>query len=225
MSILNKHGQNLLGRDFIVGDMHGCYQEFIDCLLAVNFDPWADRCFSVGDLIDRGPDSLSCLELIEKPWFFPVLGNHEDLAYKAINGGFRENSLWCQNGGDWMSDLDERAFERARALIQATAHLPLAIEVKVAGGRIGVTHADCPHDWNDISIKGEGLKHSLIWSRAKALSPAEATSTVVGIDLVFHGHTPEDTVTYKHNSVFIDTGCVYGNNLTLIRIDNLLEVK
>lgn len=34
---------------------------------------------SVGDLVDRGPDSIGCLKLLEAPWFHAVMGNHEQL--------------------------------------------------------------------------------------------------------------------------------------------------
>ena len=42
----------------------------MQALLNVDFDFEVDRVFSVGDLIDRGPDSLKCLELVLNKWFF-----------------------------------------------------------------------------------------------------------------------------------------------------------
>ena len=51
------------GRDWIVGDVHGCFQTLRQALAAIDFEPGRDRLFSVGDLIDRGPHSneaLSC---------------------------------------------------------------------------------------------------------------------------------------------------------------------
>ena len=65
------------GRDFCIGDLHGCRQMLDQLLTAVDFDPQRDRLFSVGDLIHRGPESAACLCLAEQPWFFPVMGNHE----------------------------------------------------------------------------------------------------------------------------------------------------
>lgn len=60
------HSTNTQGRDFIVGDMHGC-RAMIDTLLAhVGFDGSRDRLFSVGDLVDRGPDSEGCLDLLHR---------------------------------------------------------------------------------------------------------------------------------------------------------------
>ena len=76
------------GRDYVVGDLHGCRQLLDQLLEFVDFSPENDRLFSVGDLIDRGSDSLGCLALLEKPWFYAVRGNHEemllDFAWKYI---------------------------------------------------------------------------------------------------------------------------------------------
>jgi serine/threonine protein phosphatase 1 len=37
-----------------------------------HFDPYKDLLICVGDLIDRGPDSLQCLQLLKRPWFKTV---------------------------------------------------------------------------------------------------------------------------------------------------------
>jgi hypothetical protein len=75
---------NVEGRDFVVGDLHGCFDELTKLMKYVRFDPKRDRLFSTGDLIDRGPNSEECLSLLDKSWFYPVLGNHEDLLLTKI---------------------------------------------------------------------------------------------------------------------------------------------
>lgn len=78
-----KIGPNVEGRDFIIGDLHGCYDELLKLLVHVQFDQSKDRLFSTGDLLDRGPKSAECMELLNEPWFHCVLGNHEEiLMYK-----------------------------------------------------------------------------------------------------------------------------------------------
>ena len=52
-----RFAQNTVGRDFAVGDIHGCFTELQRGLEAIGFDPSTDRLFSVGDLVDRGPES------------------------------------------------------------------------------------------------------------------------------------------------------------------------
>ncbi len=81
---IKKMPANIEGRDFVIGDLHGCYDELVSLLKHVKFNPKIDRLFSTGDLIDRGPKPVECFELLSKPWFYPVLGNHEDVLLNKI---------------------------------------------------------------------------------------------------------------------------------------------
>jgi serine/threonine protein phosphatase 1 len=71
------HAANTLGKDYVIGDLHGCFGLLQRLMAEVNFNYANDRVFSVGDIIDRGPESFRCLELLAEPWFFAVQGNHE----------------------------------------------------------------------------------------------------------------------------------------------------
>lgn len=65
-------------RTLIVGDIHGCYNEFRALLKASSIRPGKDRIISVGDMINRGPDSLSVVRFFrDTPMTFAVMGNHE----------------------------------------------------------------------------------------------------------------------------------------------------
>ena len=79
-------------RVFAVGDLHGEITALNEKLVEIGFNKDADLLISVGDLIDRGEDSLACLSLIHnEPWFHAVRGNHEDLMIGSIvykNGDF-----------------------------------------------------------------------------------------------------------------------------------------
>lgn len=71
---------NLRGRDFVVGDIHGMFDDLARSLELRHFDPAADRLLSVGDLVDRGPKSTEARSWLAQPWFHAVAGNHEALA-------------------------------------------------------------------------------------------------------------------------------------------------
>ena len=64
--------QNTAGRDFAVGDIHGCFTELQRGLDAIGFDASADRLFSVGDPVDRGPESHHALRWLDRPWFHAI---------------------------------------------------------------------------------------------------------------------------------------------------------
>ena len=76
--------------NYVVGDIQGCYKGLKKLLKTVKFDAVNDTLWSVGDLIARGEDSLSTLELLYDlgSSFKPVLGNH-DLHFMAIANGLR----------------------------------------------------------------------------------------------------------------------------------------
>lgn len=77
--------ENVEGRDFVMGDLHGCFDELKLLLVHVNFDPKRDRLFVTGDLIDRGPKPLDCLNLLNQKWFFSIYGNHEAILLEKFD--------------------------------------------------------------------------------------------------------------------------------------------
>lgn len=91
-------------RIFVAGDLHGAYEKLMQALCNVNFDTNRDILVLAGDLIDRGPSSLSCLRLIEESWVRYVPGNHEQMfvSYMAASGDVFDRSFEM-NGGDWIT--------------------------------------------------------------------------------------------------------------------------
>ncbi|QTS83588.1 symmetrical bis(5'-nucleosyl)-tetraphosphatase [Coxiella endosymbiont of Amblyomma nuttalli] len=63
---------------YIIGDVQGCYQELQALLALIQFDPLKDQLGFVGDLVNRGPNSLEVLRFIKSlPSTKIVLGNHD----------------------------------------------------------------------------------------------------------------------------------------------------
>ena len=160
------HPANLQGRDFIVGDLHGHPDVLRRLMDHVGFDYDTDRLFSVGDLVDRGPNCAGALDLLDAPWFYPVLGNHDAMLLATLNLGHvremrREEAqrtaayadLFTRNGGwDWFRHYrkDEEQCERWRS---ALSQVPLVrivdAENTAPAGRFQVLHAELAAERED----------------------------------------------------------------------------
>ncbi len=198
--MLQRFAINRMGTDYVVGDIHGCYDLLQAALARKGFDATHDRLFCVGDLIDRGRDSRACLELVFEPWFHAVRGNHEELAAQALQSG--DWALWIANGGGWA--LSEQPGELAELLEKALSRMPFAIEVALADARVGIVHAEPPDDWLAIQRQGQALKQQLTWARRRIASRYEAR--IANIDAVVVGHTILAEPTNLGNVRYIDLG-------------------
>lgn len=76
---------------YAVGDIQGCYSELQQLLQQIGLDPARDKLWLVGDLVNRGPDSLQVLRLVKSlgDSAITVLGNH-DLHLLAVAEGTAE---------------------------------------------------------------------------------------------------------------------------------------
>jgi serine/threonine protein phosphatase 1 len=240
MQLIKRLERNTTGRDLIVGDVHGCFSKLREALDAVGFDPAAgDRLISVGDLVDRGPESDLVLDWLGQPWFHAVSGNHEDMAILWSEGSI-DPSLYLANGGAWNigNTPDQRVI-----LASAFAALPVAIELETEGGTVGIVHACCPTErWADFAQAlravdaGEatledvqGIIAMAFWSRDRFERLDD--SVVHDVRAVVVGHTPMDEVSSLGNTIFIDTGAWLpearfpGRKFTLLDAATLQPIK
>ena len=223
LGAVRSFSRNELGRDFVVGDIHGMYSALEAFLEKLSFDPAKDRLFSVGDLIDRGPESPTVLKwLREKDWFFAVRGNHDqfllDAAADPAKEWGEEFNLWVNyNGGNWWRSVPEAD----RSLyVQAFSALPFAAEVDCETGNVGIVHADVPEDcdWGEFlaalrSGSREDSYHA-VWSRRRierfVLSGhADAPSVEGSVERVICGHARGNAPVRLANMLMIDTGAAY----------------
>lgn len=215
--MLQRFSANTMGRDYVVSDIHGCYDLLMNELDRVGFERSRDRLFCVGDLIDRGPNSRACLELPFEPWFHGVRGNHELLARDALEQGHW--GTWLLNGGTWVRDEDPEAVRQR--LHEAMSRMPYAFEIEVMGMRLGIVHAEPPADWAMVERDDSATAHDLVWSRRR-IGKGDS-SRVAGIDAVVVGHTILRTPKWLGNVYFIDTGAFMTGRLTLLALEDVAE--
>lgn len=216
---------NTAGRDFVVGDIHGAFDLLASLLAKVEFDADKDRLFSVGDLIDRGPDSILAAGWLDLSWFYCVRGNHEQLAIDGLRAAAMGNPAWAEvhvnNGGLWFwrLPLDER-----QKFVSLIDQLPYVIEVETANGLVGIVHAEPKgDDWpafvaeleaepeaslvDPHEYEGRGLRqvHAL-WARNRYNKRKTHQPVISGVHRVIVGHTPVASPMLLGNIVYLDTG-------------------
>lgn len=222
MSKILRLPKNDKGRDFVVGDIHGCFDLLEKALAAVSFDPDKDRLISVGDLVDRGPESPQCLHYLNQPWFYSVRGNHEELLMHYFRDGKLNTEAVIKNIPNGLGWMLWETPESMQDYCDAFVKLPLVIEVETDDGIIGFVHADIPKgmDWDtfkqNIENNDKHTRTTAQWSR-KRVDDANDEG-IKGIHRVFFGHTPIDSGPLKlGNCFFVDTGGVFkliGENRT-----------
>ncbi|RMH36741.1 MAG: symmetrical bis(5'-nucleosyl)-tetraphosphatase [Gammaproteobacteria bacterium] len=122
---------------YVIGDLQGCWQPLQRLLDAIGYRPQSDELYFVGDLINRGPDSLACLR-----WCYAageqvkvVLGNH-DLAAMA---------MWYQ-GKPPMPTLEPLwGAPDAPQLFDWLCHQPLLRVINAQ--KAIIVHAGMPPNW------------------------------------------------------------------------------
>jgi len=220
---------NDIGTDYFVGDVHGHYDELMLELKRVHFDNTTDRLFFLGDLCNRGRDSIKCIELLINPSFksFTVEGNHEQMLLELANSKDTQTLLSRHEvGGQWALDCYQNEPSRFKFLTGILMYNCFnAITVNTPYGRIGLIHSQAPDDWAvfDKPEIDDDVLTSGMHSRAKFNTPAEELAPVANIDITLHGHTNSNTVVVKHNMVWIDTLRESGR-LTLLSAKQLFDL-
>lgn len=222
MDAVQRFPINTNGRDFVVGDIHGCFDALCDEMDRVSFDPACDRMFSVGDLVDRGAQSLDATDWIAQPWFHAVRGNHEQMAI-GVAAGRHDPANYARNGGLWFLALDGPVQARIAA---AFNELPVCIEVETAEGLVGLVHADIEgDDWAAFTEQLASprshnhlrqLMEAALWSRDRI--SAKRIAEVSGVAYMYVGHTPVQQPVALGNVCYVDTGAVFGRGLTVMEL-------
>ncbi len=209
---------NTQGHDWVVGDIHGAFDLVITAMRVSGFDKRVDRLFVVGDLVDRGAESLRALKFLEQSYVHCVRGNHEDMWIGLYEEGPPEPELVelvhnRMSGLEWWFDAPKADRD---ALVAKFRELPMVIEVETPRGLVGMIHADVPAGMNwqqfvaAIEAGDERATQTALWGRTRAHQGN--TDGVAGVGRIFAGHTPQDRISRLGNVYLVDTGAIFGLN-------------
>lgn len=228
MSLVKIWDKEIKGKLWTVGDIHGCHTLLMDTLNKKGFDFDNDLLIAVGDLIDRGPQNIECVELLSQPWFTSIRGNHEDL---CIWGRCDYPSKRCHiaNGGEWFYEL---SVEDQFSIAKTFSALPVALEVSHHGKKFGFVHGHIEqNDWDEFkqvlknpfskNIGGRSPAELAMWGRDRLDPDATQYTHVSGVDAVFMGHSVVNQVCKRDNCYYIDVGSCFYGRLAVLNLEEI----
>ena len=218
------------GRVFLVGDIHGCLGLLEQAKAAIKFKDDEDLMIGVGDLVDRGPDSPGCLELLDKGWFRSVKGNHEEILFEDYKFFKKTGQIYpIENvGNHWVEEYFKSS--SPERLINKASNLPEVIKLNAFGKRYHVVHGslckgerslslisdedldDNPRLSNSEVLYWESLAIDKMKNPKKGLEPYFIDGEhpfIEGHSLAICGHTTfQDYPVLSSSHFHIDTGAI-----------------
>ncbi len=218
--------QELTGPFDIIGDVHGCLTE-LEVLLSKLGWTFADGRWAhpegrtavfVGDLVDRGPDSPGVLRLVmgmvADGTALCVAGNHEAKLVKHLQG----RKVRIAHGlAETIEQLERDPVDGLTRFLDG-----LISHYVLDNGKLVVAHAGLKEEYHGrasgrvraFAMYGDttgetdeyGLPVRYPWAREYR-----------GKAMVVYGHTPTVTPEWVNNTICLDTGAVFGGQLTALR--------
>lgn len=218
----------------IIGDIHGCFDELLELLLKLGYkiekddnnnfeieNPENRRVIFLGDLTDRGEKSPEVLRLVmdmvKTGKAFCVSGNHDDKLSRFLMG----RNVKLNHGLEKTVQQLEKTSKEFRLEVKDFLNNLIAHYV-LDDGKLVVAHGGLPEEMHgrasasvrNFCLFGEttgeidefGLPVRYDWAK-----------NYKGKAMVVYGHTPIPEPEYFNNTINIDTGCVFGGNLTALR--------
>lgn len=205
-----------MDRIYAIGDVHGCIDPLRRLMDEIDIDLERDTLVFLGDYIDRGPHSADVVDYIidlkdRCPNLICLKGNHEEMLERyltefdkftyLINGGRTtlESYMARETTGGFPIPESHLEFFRSLRLYHETDHYIFV-------------HAGLK-DNVPLSMQGPD---ELLWIRRRFIQSGHD----FGKRVIF-GHTPFSDPLVEPNKIGIDTGAVYGNRLTCLKLPEI----
>lgn len=222
----------LPGCAYVIGDVHGCFEELQELLLLIEedakkFTGTPVHVIFLGDLMDRGPRSKDVIETLMnyKPDYAePVflMGNHEEMFLKILAGDSKSLPSWFEFGG--------RATSRSYGVDNLGAvHTQPESLIHQIQSKVPRSHVEFINTFKDSFLFGHYLcvhagirpnvaieeqkSRDLRWIRKAFLSHKGQHPYII-----VHGHSIVEEAVALPNRIAVDTGAYDGGPLTAVRL-------
>ena len=231
-------------RLIIIGDIHGCIDELNELISKINLKP-SDSIYFIGDLIDRGPDSVAvvkkCYELSLNYDVKLILGNHEEKFLRYLQ--HLENKTGMENQMSGTSEfpilIEGLSLEEINFLKNAYYSFVLKEDqiTMLHGGISNQVKFPFPKTYQYGEDNPKEFKGLDLITKVRYLSPegkfvglneeskvdtywAEVYNGAYGH--IYFGHQPfiQELPQNFARATGLDTGCVFGGWLSAVIIEN-----
>jgi hypothetical protein len=199
-------------RTIVVGDVHGCVDELSALLAACRYHD-GDQLVLVGDLVAKGPDSRGVLALVRELGARSVLGNHDAHVLRArdvlLRGAPAVRPI-RPSTAQLVQQLDDRDWDVLDALplwLPLPEHGALVVHAGIEPGKpLAEQDPELLMNMRTIRPDGRGSRRredGVLWG-----------SSWPGPELVLFGHHATAGLQRHPFAIGLDTGCVYGKQLS-----------
>lgn len=215
----------------IIGDVHGCFRELTELLTTLGYEiaedaagarhPEGRRALFLGDLVDRGPATPRVLRLVmamvEAGSAVCIPGNHEVKLLRALKGRDVTVSHGLERSLEQLAEEPEQFRRRVAAFLDS-----LVGHYVLDEGRLVVAHAGLPaamHGRASAAVRSFALYGDTTGETDEYGLPVRYpwATDYRGEAMVVYGHTPVPEAVWLNRTICIDTGCVFGGQLTALR--------
>ena len=228
--------KNLFGfsRVLAIGDVHGMFDKLIKLIDKLRFAPEDDLLLFLGDYVDRGPDSVKCLQYVydlQHAWpnnVVCLLGNHEVMmsSYFMHKRCIYNNLIvdyadsWQDNGGiETLRQLDALDSDTREELITWATNLPVQYLYQEFFFCHAGIDADVPLEVQnefDMLWKREGWRDRYKGDKTIVVGHTPVQKLKKKID--FTRHVPKP-VFLPNNIIMCDTGAyMHGGRLSCVDV-------
>lgn len=222
---------------YVVADIHGCREAFHKLLESIHFSD-EDELYVLGDMIDRGEDSIGLLlDLMGYSNIYPLMGNHEYMALNVLDrldseisdellDNLTERDLiaynfWMENGGDsTLKQYLRLDYDTRRDILDYLHECSLCEVVEVGNKQFVLVHAGF-FPFDEKKSLGKYKDYELLFT-----SP-DYDKRYFSDAFLVTGHTPTMAINDDHSArvfkknghIAIDCGCVFGGKLAAYCLD------
>lgn len=198
-------------RVIAIGDVHGCIDELQELLRQCDYRP-GDLVVFLGDLVSKGPDSVSVVQMAREIGAIGVRGNHDFEVirwHQAIKNGvdppvvgsehFHIASCLTKADMKWMYSLPWYISSRELGALFVHAGFVSGIRLAKQNPRLMMNMRSILPDGTVTSKFFNNWPWARLWD---------------GPQTVLFGHDADRGLQQYEHAIGLDTGCVYGGRLT-----------